>query len=139
MGILLWLSFSIGVGVIAQSRGRSFWGWFFLSIVISPLLGVIIVLVAEDLNRSIDKPEEKLSYNSSLVVELLVSSHNLYCRNLFSEEEYVSSKKRVFEQVYSGKLSENVEVFLIKLFPLIEKKILSEDEFYEIKTTLLQR
>jgi hypothetical protein len=38
-----WLLFSIVVGIIAANRGRSGFGWFVLSMVISPLLGVILV------------------------------------------------------------------------------------------------
>lgn len=40
---LFWLLFSIVVGVIAGSRGRSGAGWFLLAVVISPLLALILV------------------------------------------------------------------------------------------------
>lgn len=40
-----WLIFSIVVGVAASSRGRSGFGWFVLSVLISPLLALILVLV----------------------------------------------------------------------------------------------
>jgi uncharacterized protein (DUF983 family) len=40
-----WLLFAAIVGVAASSRGRSGFGWFLLSILISPLLGLILVLV----------------------------------------------------------------------------------------------
>jgi hypothetical protein len=41
---LLWLVFAVVVGVIAASRGKSGFGWFLLSCLISPLLGLILVL-----------------------------------------------------------------------------------------------
>lgn len=41
---LFWLVFSIIVAVIASSRGRSGFGWFLLSIFLSPLLTAILVL-----------------------------------------------------------------------------------------------
>lgn len=45
MGIFLfWLGASVVVGIIASSRGRSGFGWFILSLLISPLLAVILVL-----------------------------------------------------------------------------------------------
>lgn len=44
--IIFWLFLSILVGVFASSKGRSGIGWFFLSLIISPLIGFIIVLVA---------------------------------------------------------------------------------------------
>ena len=43
--VLLWIIFSIVAGAIASSRGRSGWGWFFLALIISPLVAVIAVAV----------------------------------------------------------------------------------------------
>lgn len=40
---LFWLMFSVVVGVIASSRGRTGFGWFLLSMIISPLLGILLV------------------------------------------------------------------------------------------------
>ena len=45
MYIIIWLIFSIVVGFFASSKGRSGLGYFLLSIIISPLLGFIIVLI----------------------------------------------------------------------------------------------
>jgi hypothetical protein len=42
---LLWFGLSLAAGVAAESRGRSGVGWFFLSLIISPILGLIFVLV----------------------------------------------------------------------------------------------
>lgn len=45
MGLILgWLVFAIVVAIIAPSRGRSAFGWFLLSLLISPVLGLILVL-----------------------------------------------------------------------------------------------
>jgi len=41
--ILFYLIFCFAVGFIASQRGRSGFGWFLLSVLISPLLAVIIV------------------------------------------------------------------------------------------------
>ena len=46
MWIILWIVFSVLVGVYASSKKRSGFGWFFLSLIISPLIGFIIVAVA---------------------------------------------------------------------------------------------
>lgn len=46
---LFWVGFSIAVGVLASNRGRSGSGWFVLSLIISPLLGAIFVLLVENL------------------------------------------------------------------------------------------
>jgi len=39
-----WLFLAVVVGIIAANRGRSGFGWFLLSLVISPLIGGILVL-----------------------------------------------------------------------------------------------
>lgn len=46
MWIVLWIVFSILVGVYASSKRRSGIGWFALSMVISPLIAFVIVAVA---------------------------------------------------------------------------------------------
>ena len=42
--IVLWLMFAVAVGVIANVKGRSFSFWFFLSIILSPLIAGLIVV-----------------------------------------------------------------------------------------------
>lgn len=53
---VFWFLFSIAVAVLASNRGRSGFLWFIFSILLSPLLGVIFVLVMENLKLSGDKP-----------------------------------------------------------------------------------
>jgi hypothetical protein len=43
--LILWLGFSIAIGILASRRGRSGIGWFLFSLILSPLLGLIFVLV----------------------------------------------------------------------------------------------
>lgn len=49
---IFWVLFSVAVGVLAKNRGRSGIGWFFLSVLISPLLGLIFCLVTKDMAKS---------------------------------------------------------------------------------------
>lgn len=49
MGVFLWLMFAVAVGVWASNRGRSGIGWFFVSCLLSPLLGAIFVAVSANL------------------------------------------------------------------------------------------
>jgi hypothetical protein len=42
-----WLGFSLLAGWIARNKGNSFWGYFLLSIFLSPLLGIIAALVSK--------------------------------------------------------------------------------------------
>ena len=43
--------FALIPGFIARKRGRSFWGYFFLSFILTPLITTIIVLCIENLNK----------------------------------------------------------------------------------------
>jgi len=46
MWIIGWIFLSVLVGFFASSKKRSGVGWFFISCLISPLIGFVIVLVA---------------------------------------------------------------------------------------------
>jgi len=49
---LFWIGGAIGVGIIATNyRGRDSAGWFLLSLLISPLLGLLFVLASRDLRK----------------------------------------------------------------------------------------
>lgn len=45
---LLWIIMCVGVGILADRRGRSGIGWFLISLVISPLIGGLIVAALGD-------------------------------------------------------------------------------------------
>jgi hypothetical protein len=51
---LPWLFFCVIVGVVASKKGRSGIGYFLLSIILSPLVGIIIVLVVGDNNQNVE-------------------------------------------------------------------------------------
>lgn len=42
--VFLWLGLAIIIGVAADRRGRSGFGWFFLAVVLSPLLAGLLLL-----------------------------------------------------------------------------------------------
>jgi len=42
---LLWFVLAIAAGVFADNRGRSGLGWFFISVVFSPLIGFILLMI----------------------------------------------------------------------------------------------
>lgn len=46
-----WILFSFLAAVLADRRGRSSIVWFFLSILISPLFGILLVLALADLKK----------------------------------------------------------------------------------------
>ena len=44
-GFLVWAILSVCVGCAADKRGRSFGGWLVFSLLLSPLIGAIAVLL----------------------------------------------------------------------------------------------
>jgi hypothetical protein len=43
-----WIALSIAVGVWASKKGRSGFGWFVFSTLLSPLIGAVFVAIASD-------------------------------------------------------------------------------------------
>jgi hypothetical protein len=48
--VLGWVLFSIVAGMIAGSKGRSGFGYFFLSLILSPLIGLLLAIALPALN-----------------------------------------------------------------------------------------
>jgi hypothetical protein len=46
-----WFLLSIAVAILASNRGRSGGAWFLVSILLSPLISVIFLLVSKDLSK----------------------------------------------------------------------------------------
>jgi hypothetical protein len=58
MGIfVIWLALSILAGIIANQKGRSGIGFFLLSLVLSPLVGIIAALVAGQNTRRVEEKQ----------------------------------------------------------------------------------
>lgn len=60
---LSWIAFSFIVGIIAVNKGRSGIGFFLLSLLLSPLFGIIAVLAAES-NMNVIEQKQVFSGNS---------------------------------------------------------------------------
>lgn len=56
---LFWFIFAIVVGVFASGRGRSFFGWFLLSLFITPVLTLLLVLALKNLKEAANEPNAK--------------------------------------------------------------------------------
>ena len=53
--LVVWGLLSWGVAEMASSRGRSWFGFFLLSFLLSPLLGLIVVLVMKNVTQEVKK------------------------------------------------------------------------------------
>jgi len=82
---IFWLLFAVAVGIFASNRGRSGIGWFFLSVLISPLLGLIFCAVFKNLNEPslAATPSEKTHRKCPLCAEFVLPEATIckHCRS----------------------------------------------------------
>ena len=56
MGLfIVWILLSIVVGMFAQSRGHSFIATFFFSLILSPLIAFLIVLIRKPNTKAVEE------------------------------------------------------------------------------------
>ena len=113
MGIFFgWIIFSLVVGFVGSGRKIGFWGAFFLSLLLSPLIGLIIALVS--------KNEADEAYKAQV---LKVQQNQQETLKKLSETE---SNKTV-------SIADELE----KLKKLREDNLLTEDEFQNLKNKII--
>jgi len=54
MKVLLYLILALATALIAASKSRSFIGWLSISIILTPLLGFILILVLPEGNAAVE-------------------------------------------------------------------------------------
>ncbi len=81
--ILLWLLFAVVVGFIASSMNRSGASWFFVSLIFSPIIGMVCLLFAgkvesEDTIKASEDEAKRITLDYNMVksefVELYASN-----------------------------------------------------------------
>ena len=50
--VILWIVFSVVVAMVAISKGRSGIGYFFVALIISPLIGIVIALIVDPIEEN---------------------------------------------------------------------------------------
>jgi hypothetical protein len=96
--ILIVLSFI--VGRVASQKGRSFFGYFVLSLFASPLLPLLILIVLGDKKKNtintIDKEIEKRKSSSKADnINKLIELSKLYEKGLLSKDEFEAQKAKL--------------------------------------------
>lgn len=59
--LILWIVFSIAVAKRAKSYNRSFWGWFWVSLFFSPLVGCLLVFILPPLPAPVQRRVEPVT------------------------------------------------------------------------------
>ena len=70
--LIVWVGLTIVIGVLANSRGRSGFGWFLLSWIITPLIAGLLALVLPNLRlRQVQETERRQSKTCPYCAELI--------------------------------------------------------------------
>jgi hypothetical protein len=117
--VLGWFMFSIVAGIIASSRGRSGFGYFMLSLILSPLIGLILAVAMP-----------------SLKVPSISGSTTDARAELERNREHKKQLESLRLQA-DARPTISVADELFKLAGLRDKGILTSDEFEQQKRTLL--
>jgi hypothetical protein len=79
--LLFWLIFAGAVGFIASQRGRSGFGWFLLSAVISPLIAVLVLALIPSRSRAVSSLEDQVR---DMILEQRFASYITWYKPAFS-------------------------------------------------------
>jgi hypothetical protein len=131
---VIWLLFCIGVGALADSRGRSGFGYFLLSFLLSPLLGLIVVLVA----RNIKEEDAKADWRRRAEENREFDRKREHEKQLESLRVLAATTQKPVTVIESASPKASVADELEKLASLRDRGFLTPEEFDGQKRVLLQ-
>ena len=132
--LVFWGLLSWGVAALANSRGRSGFGFFLLSFFFSPLLGLIVVLVIVNLNE-VEVQERQKRVEDEAKERIRREEHE---KQLESIKATASLQRTVQSPTSSGQISTvSIADEIRKLAALKNDGLLTEAEFLQQKSVLL--
>jgi phosphate/sulfate permease len=108
--LIAWIIGSVIVGFIGSDRSIGFWGAFILSLLLSPLIGLLITLFSETNSSKVYKKKQMKIQQDILKVakgesiddklkktkeERLVELVDLKSKGLITDQEYEESRKKI--------------------------------------------
>lgn len=127
----VWIILSVFVGYYAETKGKSGILYFFISLIISPLLGLVIALIA--------KPDESFVIKKDGMKKCpqckeLIKKDAVICRFCHKSKNIsFEDKPNNFHDVETK--DTNIDK-LIELSRLLEKGLISKEEFDDYKKSL---
>lgn len=163
IALFAWLGFSVLVGGMAASRGRSAVGWVFVALMCSPLLAIVFLYLSPDLaeeqSKAAERERAEAEYAERVRTEELMAEQarlteaakitgtafatsliqleQLRAHGMFADEEYASRKAQLIADLGVRTITEAPEVFLTALVPLMSNGTLTTDDALAIKRIVL--
>lgn len=156
MFFIIWILFSIGVGVLASNRGRNGLWWTFVSLVGSPLLALIVLIFIPDLtaqetqmiqvqNEYSRRIEENKAQEEANILEskkILSSEYaasfdkldNLVKNQILTNDEFAERKAKQINDLKLKIIEEDPDMFLSGLIPIYKKNVITNTELQQIKS-----
>lgn len=131
--IVVWLLLAAGVGFLADARGRNFFGYFLLSAVLSPLLGLIVVLVSANLKEQEAKELQRKADQEAQDIQRK-ADHERELESIRAIATATTSAASV-----TSEPPKSIAEELTKLAALREQGVLTPEEFTDQKARLLAR
>lgn len=133
---VLWIIFAIVVGALANKRGRSAVGWFFLALIISPLISCIILLCIKDIAK--EEIENKIYYEQ--LEKNRLEKEKIEIKRMEEERRAKEVQQRLNEQKIDQRKMSGSDFFIAinKLRNLEDKGIITENEYIGKKMKLIE-
>jgi hypothetical protein len=116
--IISWLIFAVVVGVAANARGRSGFGWFLVALLISPLVALVLVLVMKKIEPPVVQPKAPTDERPCPFCAEAIKKAAIKCRHCGSEVpaiiEEIAGKELFFERPNGMPMGEYYEVLSAK-------------------------
>lgn len=128
--VIVWGLLAWGVAALAAGRGRSFFGFLLLSLLLSPLIGLVVVLVLSD--KAKEEANAKIRADDEASKELVRRREH---ERQLEALKAITSRNTNAQQTPAVSVADELE----KLAALKDKGLLTQDEFNEQKRNLLAR
>lgn len=101
MYIFLWIFISLLIGIIGSNKKVGFVGAFLISLLLSPIIGVLILLFLpnkEDENKKVIKEINNITKEvKPSIVDEMKKLNEMRSNNQITEEDYFTMRKKILE------------------------------------------